>query len=195
MSNDKKRTERRRILREKGLCLDCESPELATNKDGTRSRYCDRHLAIHSTAGRTKNSKPVIKRPAALEIDEDGNPLPFGETKAGKAHQVLVRDAVKKLGKRRVDGEIVYTRVTYGQIKRHLGDKYNKHTWATLETLVGGHLLEWRQMGASWSWVYVEPPAEKPITYMGKTTRCINITPPSERDRPDPSSFGMEITI
>lgn len=196
----RQRIEERRIRRERGECLDCGSPELANNKDGSRSKYCVPHLAVHSTAHRNKrrDSRPAIVRPANVELDEDGNPLPFGETKAGLAYQLVVRDAVKKIGRQRVNGETVYTRVTERQLKDYLGDRYSEHTRYILGILTGGHLLEWRQMGDFWSWVYVEPPVEKEKTY--NNSAAMHRKPkyhfePVDRTRPAVESFGVERAV
>jgi len=191
----RQRIEERRIRRERGECLDCGSPELANNKDGSRSKYCVPHLAVHSTAHRNKrrDSRPAIVRPAHIEIDEDGNPLPFSETKKGKAYEIALRNAIKRLGRTRREGKVFYTRVKLSQIKEYLGENYNdRHTLVCLESLEGSHRVRYEQCGMFRSWVYCEPPVEKPKQY--NNSAAMHRKPkyhfePVDRTRPAVESF------
>lgn len=186
--------------RENNCCLDCGHPELATNKDGTKSKYCASHLSVHSTANRIKNRHyraPV--RPAHLELDDDGNPLPFSETKKGKAYEIALRNAIKRLGRTRREGKVFYTRVKLSQIKEYLGENYNdRHTLVCLESLEGSHLVRYEQCGLFRSWVYVEPPVEKPKQY--NNSAAMHRKPkyhfePVDRTRPAVESFGVERAV
>lgn len=172
-----------------GRCLDCNHDELTKTACGDPSRYCDRCLPRHATG----KPKPVIVKPKDIEVDDEGNPLPFTETRKGKAYELVLRRAIKRLGTR------TEPRVRLSQIKAFLGEAYDEdNTLDTLASLVGGHLLEWRQMGAFWSWVYVEPRVEVKRSYMGAAIhrpKGIIITPAADKSRPNPESYGCEVVI
>lgn len=118
------------------------------NKDGTRSRYCDKHLAVHSTAGRRKDGRrPAIVRPAHVELDEDGRPLPFGETKAGKAFAIAFLRAVHRLSTKDEP------RVTLAEIKRFMGEEFNERfALDTAHDWEASGKLEYRQKGQFMAW-------------------------------------------
>lgn len=138
--------------------MDCGHNELTVTACGDPSRFCAKCLPAHATGKKYK--KPVIARPAHIELDEDGNPLPFNETKRGLAYQILVKHAIHKLGTK------AEPRVTIGQIKRFLGDRYDDdNTLTTLSALEGARQIEYRQKGEFWSWVDTTPPVKKQLVY------------------------------
>lgn len=181
----KQRIHLRAERRQNKLCLDCGHNELGTTACGDTSKYCDRCLPSHATG---KPRKPVIVRPSHLELGEDGHPLPFNETKAGKAFAIAFLRAVKVLTTK--DDP----RVTLSQIKEYMGEDYNeRNSINTANDLEASGLLEYRQKGSRMAWVSAEPRVEKPRHFIDpgehRAKSKIHIGPPTDRTRPSVESF------